>query len=126
MRLIVTIFCADEVRRAKSRFSRPIILRVFPHNRRQADIADADEGKRASAAAVIRVLSPRTADAIQTINRGRGRGDAQLRRGVAEALDMRLRLRRNSRLPIMAIAVSKSGQDVGKPEKSAIGQTRAA
>jgi hypothetical protein len=95
-------------------------------NRRQADIADADEGKRASAAAVIRVLSPRTADAIQTINRGRGRGDAQLRRGVAEALDMRLRLRRNSRLPIMAIAVSKSGQDVGKPEKSAIGQTRAA
>ena len=30
-------------------------------------------GKRASAAAVIRVLSPRTADAIQTINRGRGR-----------------------------------------------------
>jgi hypothetical protein len=25
--------CADEVRRVKSRFSRPVILRVFPHNR---------------------------------------------------------------------------------------------
>jgi hypothetical protein len=34
MGLIVTITCADEVRREKSRFSRPVILRVFPHNRR--------------------------------------------------------------------------------------------
>src|SRR5580693_2790233 len=33
MRLIVTITRADEVRRVKSRFSRPVILRVFPHNR---------------------------------------------------------------------------------------------
>jgi len=30
--LIVTITRADEVRREKSRFSRPVILRVFPHN----------------------------------------------------------------------------------------------
>jgi hypothetical protein len=34
MRLIVTITRANEIRRVKSRFSRPVILRVFPHNRR--------------------------------------------------------------------------------------------
>jgi hypothetical protein len=32
MRLIMTIARAEEVRRAKSRFTRPVILRVFPHN----------------------------------------------------------------------------------------------
>jgi hypothetical protein len=45
MRLIVTITYADEVRRAKSRFSRPVILRVFPHNRREADITDRGLGR---------------------------------------------------------------------------------
>ena len=40
MRLIVAITRADEVRCVKSRFSRPVILRVFPHNRREADVAD--------------------------------------------------------------------------------------
>jgi hypothetical protein len=39
MRPIVTITRANEVRRVKLRFSRPGILRVFPHNRRLADIA---------------------------------------------------------------------------------------
>jgi hypothetical protein len=34
----VTITVQDEVRRVKSRFSRPVILRVFPHNPLIADI----------------------------------------------------------------------------------------
>jgi hypothetical protein len=37
---IVTIAWADEARRAKSKFSRLVNLRVCPHNRREADIAD--------------------------------------------------------------------------------------
>jgi hypothetical protein len=36
--LIVTITRAEEVWRTKSRFSRPVILRVFPNNQREADI----------------------------------------------------------------------------------------
>jgi hypothetical protein len=39
--LIVTIACADEARRVKSKFSRPVNLRVFPHNRRKAVIRPA-------------------------------------------------------------------------------------
>src|SRR5277367_3373558 len=38
MHLIVTVTRADEVRRAKSRFSRPVSLRVFPHNPSIRDI----------------------------------------------------------------------------------------
>jgi hypothetical protein len=40
MGLIVTMTCADEVRREKSRFSRPVILRVFPHNQLGANTSE--------------------------------------------------------------------------------------
>jgi hypothetical protein len=43
MRLIVTIACADEARRAKSKFSRRVNLRVFPHNPSIRDIASTSQ-----------------------------------------------------------------------------------
>jgi hypothetical protein len=49
MGLIVTITCADEVRREKSRFSRPVILRVFPHNPQIAVVHAATDNVEAKA-----------------------------------------------------------------------------
>jgi hypothetical protein len=49
MRLIVTITRADEVRRVKSRFSRSVILRVFPHNPSTPAVRGARMGRKALA-----------------------------------------------------------------------------
>jgi hypothetical protein len=46
MGLIVTITCADEVRREKLRFSRPVILRVFPHNPSNRDVAQTSQMRK--------------------------------------------------------------------------------